>query len=93
MRKSTQNLVLALIIIALVLGFFITLISAKIDEKNYSNTYSFTKAVCDEKNYCEDYEIKCENGKLAKFSPTGFTIQNSNDWTDPRTQEDVERLC
>lgn len=52
-----------------------------------------TKAICDENNYCEDYEITCQGTKVAKISPTGAIVQFSEDWEDPRTQEDKEIRC
>ena len=58
--------------------------------KNY---YTYTKAVCDDTNYCEDYEIICENDEVASISPTGSVVQFSDDWKDPRSKEDIERIC
>tara|TARA_Y100000310_G_scaffold335438_1_gene417514 strand:+ start:226 stop:480 length:255 start_codon:yes stop_codon:yes gene_type:complete len=57
------------------------------------NSYSYTKAVCNNSNYCEDYEIACEGNNLVSFTPTGAAIQLDNDWKDPRDKESIERLC
>ena len=57
------------------------------------NHYTFTKAVCDETNYCEDYEITCQDGELVSMNPTGAAIQFSKDWQDPREEEKIERIC
>ena len=56
-------------------------------------THTFTKAICDETNYCEDYEVACNKNKLKSLSPTGFSVQNSASWQDPRTPEQRDRLC
>jgi len=55
--------------------------------------YSFTKAICDENNYCQDYEIVCENGELISISPTGRAVQFSENWQDPRDKETINSLC
>jgi len=53
--------------------------------------YTYTKAICDETNYCEDYEIVCERANLKALNPTGYAIQNSADWEDPRVSD--KQLC
>ena len=57
------------------------------------NSYSFTKGICNETNYCEDYEINCEGNKVVGMKFTGAAIQNSFNWKDPRDNEAIERLC
>lgn len=57
------------------------------------NYYSYTKAICNENNYCEDYEINCEGNKVSSMKFTGAAIQNSFNWKDPRDKETIERLC
>lgn len=72
-------------ILGAIFGLVITLIfvqnfiSAKAIEE-----YSYTKAICNSENYCEDYIIHCQEGEVIKFSPTGFTIQQSKNWEDDR---------
>lgn len=56
--------------------------------------YSFTKAICNETNYCQDYEITCKNGELTDINPlTGAAIQNPSNWQDPRNQTTRDKLC
>jgi len=56
--------------------------------------YTYTKAICDENNYCQDYEIVCINGELANMNPlTGMAVQQDPDWEDPRNESDINRLC
>ena len=58
------------------------------------NDYTFTKAVCDENNFCQDYEIRC-NGEqvVSQTHIKGASVQYPKDWKDPRTKEERERLC
>jgi|TARA_Y100000310_G_scaffold335898_1_gene419075 hypothetical protein len=55
--------------------------------------YSYTKAVCNSTNYCEDYEIVCDGKEVISMTFTGFSIQNPSDWVDPRSKEIVENTC
>tara|TARA_Y100000310_G_C20638294_1_gene792442 strand:- start:664 stop:948 length:285 start_codon:yes stop_codon:yes gene_type:complete len=56
--------------------------------------YTFTKAVCDENNYCQDYEIHCRGEQvLAQIPIQGSERQYQNNWEDPRTKEQIEKLC
>ena len=56
-------------------------------------THSHTKAICDENNYCEDYEIFCKDKKVVKMSPTGAAVQYSSNWEDPRDEEIRSGSC
>ena len=54
------------------------------------NNYSYTKAFCNETNYCQDYEIKCDGEKIIEMAPiTGATIQLPKNWEDPREKENL----
>lgn len=56
--------------------------------------YSYTRAICDESNYCQDYEIDCDYEEIIKITPiTGASVQHSLDWKDPREKIDMENLC
>ena len=55
--------------------------------------YSLTKAICDKNNYCEDYEITCNNDKVTRIISTGHAIQHSTDWEDPRDETMRDKLC
>lgn len=59
-----------------------------------SNKYSYTKAICNETNYCQDYEIICEENKTISIRPmTGAFIQHPKSWKDPRLEEEKNKLC
>jgi len=84
---SVMLLVLVGILIFLVFNLF------QVTGGTILNHYTYTKAVCDETNYCEDYEITCQDDELVSMNPTGAAIQFSNDWEDPRSKEIIERIC
>jgi len=53
--------------------------------------YSYTTAVCNSSNFCQDYEIICKKNEIINQSKiTGAFIQHSLDWKDPRRQK---KLC
>ena len=87
MFLSVILLVLAGSLIFLVFNLF------QITGGTIQNYYTYTKAVCNETNYCEDYEITCQDDEVVSMSPTGSAIQFSNDWQDPRDEEIIERIC
>jgi len=56
--------------------------------------YSYTKAICNGTNHCQDYEIICDGTKLIELRPiTKATIQHANNWKDPRSNQTNEKLC
>ena len=90
-----KKVVLILIILALTSITTLALLSS--DPKNsesYSYDHSWTKAICDENNYCQDYIVFCKGKEIVSISPiTGAVIQFSEDWTDPRDEELKNRFC
>ena len=58
-----------------------------------SNSHLFTKAICNEENFCEDYFINCSGKNLLDMKSTGYAVQFSSDWKDPRNSEDINRTC
>jgi len=49
------------------------------------NHYSYTKAICNETNYCQDYEITCKNKEvIAMTKIIGANIQHLHNWKDSR---------
>jgi hypothetical protein len=89
------------IILAVVLAIILTAILslAMVSSKgNYvkiaGHTHSFTKAICDSKNLCQDYEIFCKDLEVIKMNPiTGAVVQFSESWKDPRTLEQRNEFC
>lgn len=88
--KNAKKTITILIVISFalvgVLSFSIlrTSITGGTIEDDY---YTYTKAICDENNYCQDYEIVCRNGNVEKINPiTGAAVQNPTNWEDPRVE-------
>jgi len=80
----------------LILAGFLTIISSS--SGNYIRvlqyTHSHTKAICDEQNLCQDYEIFCENKDVIYIIPiTGTVVQFAEDWQDPRNPEIKKGFC
>lgn len=90
MKNKITIFCLSILFLFMILGiFYIKNILLRIADKENS----LTKAICDNKNYCEDYEILCKGEEVIKLTPTGAAIQFSEDWKDPRSQEEREILC
>ena len=91
-RETLVSFIIIAMIILLVICIF--LIKDNITGEVIVNSYTHTKAICNRTNYCQDYEIVCENQKVINMIPiTDAVIQHSEDWQDPRTQEEITRLC
>jgi len=57
-------------------------------------SYTYTKAICNESNYCQDHEITCKGKELVSVKPiTGATIQFEENWEDPRDKKTIENMC
>ena len=55
---------------------------------------SFTSAICNETNFCQDYEVTCQDGKFLNMIPiSGAVTQYSPKWKDPRNNTNIENLC
>ena len=81
-------MVILLLILATLIAFTLA------NSENYLNYYSHTKAICNETNYCQDYQISCDEKRAIMMTPiTGAVVQFSEDWVDPRNQSDIDRLC
>jgi len=93
MKRSLQMSILLFLVLILILVIFLTIRPRITGNSTFDLTHSFTKAICDEDNFCEDYEIECQGNILTKITPTGFTLQQSKDWEDIRTPEEIERFC
>ncbi|MBD3247389.1 hypothetical protein GF378_02100 [Candidatus Pacearchaeota archaeon] len=97
--KILVAIILTLVVIALAFLVINNALTGRIIQ-NYSNSSqypldyrTYTKAVCDENNYCQDYEITCKNKQVINISPiTGANIQHSENWEDPRPNKS-EIIC
>lgn len=90
MRKS--QIILFILILVVILSFVIVN-AFKTEPKQKIPTSTWTKAVCNEKNYCSDVEISCDEGKIVSIKPTGEGINLPENWIDPRPVEIIEKWC
>jgi hypothetical protein len=84
------------IFLGLMLIFLTVLMLQNLDAKNTPKTdyHSFTKAICDSSNFCQDNLIECQGKEIKTISPiTGAFIQFDKEWNDPRTQKEIEKEC
>jgi len=92
-RKTKIILLLA----ALLIVSTLLLISGSAMIKNsFSDTeinHTWTKAICNSDNYCQDYKISCSNNNFISMAPTGAIVHFSENWKDPRDWESRKRLC
>lgn len=80
----------AIIIMSIITISFFALITRV---ENYKG-YTYTKAICNESNYCQDYEITCKQGEMLSIRPiTGAKVQNPLNWKDPRNNESEKGPC
>ena len=94
-RKFLLVFLLAILVIILILLSLnlSQVITASVIENLDFDYLTYTKAVCDERNYCEDYEVVCFDDHLVELNPTGFASQFSLDWVDSRSEETITKLC
>lgn len=84
-----KKIVILILILSLILAGVIFLKA----EQNQPYIHSWTKAICTQNNYCEDYEIICEGNNIIGLTPTGASVQFDKDWKDPRDEESRKELC
>lgn len=84
MKKILQT-AFTIIAILLIVGVLYLMFQERITGAVINNQYTYTKAICTETNFCQDYEIICSNKKVIKMTPvTGAFVQHSSNWEDPR---------
>lgn len=69
-------------------------VNADIADNKSEETHSYTTAICNETNYCQDNIIKCNKNQVISISPiTGAAVQFSVNWKDPRDEEIRNGFC
>ena len=82
--------ILAMILLLILVALITFLLASSEDYLDY---YTQTKAICNETNYCQDYQISCDEKRAIMITPiTGAVAQYDSDWKDPRNEEERE-LC
>lgn len=90
LKKVLLILFLVLIFLFIIIFFFNRMTPT--GEVILSNRYSFTKAICNETNYCQDFEFVCNGSEVVEINPLK-AVQFPIDWKDPRTIEQIEKNC
>lgn len=86
-----KKIVILAMLLLLILAALITFLLAS--SEDYLDYYSHTKAICNETNYCQDYQISCDEKRAIMITPiTGAVSQYDSDWKDPRNESERE-LC
>jgi len=92
--KITTKIMIA-IIVAIILAALIFskgLLTGSVVEN--LNHHSLTKAICNESNFCQDYEIRCIGEEIIEMAPIhGAFIQHTEDWQDPRGEQNLGTAC
>lgn len=90
-----KRILIPLIILLALLSIFYLrpfITGRAIETEEDLKAYLHTKAICNNSNFCQDYEITCNGNTLVKTQPiTGAIVQHPKDWKDPR--ENPEILC
>jgi len=90
MNKISLSLwIIGVILLAIISLFYPTITGAAIEQK-----YTFTRAICNEINYCQDYDISCKDTTITQIAPiTGAAVQFSENWVDNRPKKPTSELC
>jgi len=76
-----------LVIILILIGIItITLSSGNITGEIIEDyQYTYTTAICNGSNFCQDYKIGCNNEEIISTSAiTGAVVQKPDNWKDSR---------
>lgn len=95
MKKTRISATILIAIITLIVTIlYVNLINSEETQYNNFETHSFTKAICNSENFCQDYHIKCSESKILNINPiTGAAVQFSENWQDPRDEQTRKIIC
>ena len=93
-RMKVFIIIAVLILLGITFILYLNFFNRDITGAATLNEYSYTIAICNETNYCQDYEIVCKNGEVVNKNPlTGAAIQHPQDWKDQRDKRLTDNLC
>lgn len=82
-----------LILAVIILVMYLNLASKKFTGEVVSVS-SYTKAICNETNYCQDYIITCNGNYVENIRlVTGAAVQHPPEWKDPREENTEINWC
>lgn len=91
MKKSTIFLLWIIL-----LGITITTFVVASPSGNYvknNDMLMWTKAICNEENYCIDVQITCKEGNVSDIKPISKGVYFQKQWKDPRPEEFKKEFC
>jgi hypothetical protein len=85
-------------LIFLILAVIILVLYLNLASKNFTgeviSVSSYTKAICNETNYCQDYIITCNGNYVENMRlVTGAAVQHPPEWKDPRGGNMTADFC
>ncbi len=89
-----EVILLGILILGLIGSISLLVAGMLTSEEITISEYSFTKAICNEDNYCEDNLIVCKNHALVSITPVeGASAKFPHEWQDPRSEDAINKLC
>lgn len=93
-----EKTIVPVIIFLLILASAISILSFNIIQQNLEQesleTHSYTTAICNSTNFCQDNIVKCNKDQVININPiTGAAVQFSHDWQDPRNEQEINGFC
>jgi len=83
-----------------IIGFFVFCVLTLIQLTNISSSINndakiskWTKAVCNEENYCIDIQITCKGDNVIDISPGEKGVYFPDNWIDLRPNNIVNKWC
>jgi hypothetical protein len=93
-ETALKIFVMSLVLIVLTLSLILVVSAINETSSEIGTNYTWTKAVCNSSNLCQDYLIECKNKSVVSMSPiTGAVVKFSDNWHDPRPQETINKIC
>jgi hypothetical protein len=92
-KKVVIILSISLIILVASLIFILnreTITGQVIEDPDY---YTYTKLICGDVQLCQDYEIVCDGPEEISVTAIGEALQYPEIWEDPRTPEEIKKIC
>ena len=86
------------LVLGLVISFILLVTPLLTAKSNYvvssvPFTHFHTKAICDSTNFCEDYEVYCNNQSVLSINATGYIVQFPSEWQDMKSEEAKNKQC
>lgn len=92
--KNKTKVIGIIVLLLIIIGVIYIIYPQGLTANVIESRYTYTKAICNSSNFCQDYEIICVEGDFVEMRAiTGATIQLFSDWQDPRDEKIINSLC